>query len=69
MGDTLEEKIFKTHKEIKKRFDERCLGISFKTLDKKECCIVSQDHYKFGVPGKTREEAFLEAAKWVLSGV
>ena len=69
VGDTLDEKIFETHKEIKKRFDEKHIGISFKTLDKKECCIVSQDHYKFGVPGETREKAFLEAANWVLSSV
>lgn len=68
VGDMLDEKIFEAHKEIKKKFDEKHIAISFKTIDKKECCIVKQDHYKFGVPGDTREKAFLEAAAWVLDG-
>lgn len=73
LGVKLEEKkgsheeIFKIHKGIKKRFDEKNLGIRFDVVDKKHCCIVSQDHYKFGIPGETKELAFLEAARWILN--
>ena len=54
------------YRPIKEVLNKHLLEVYFRKREDKKICLVKQDHFMFGFPAETNEEALLMVAQWVL---
>jgi hypothetical protein len=59
-------KAFPCLSSLKEKLDFMGVKVEFEEKENKIFCFVIDGPFKMGAPGKSLEEAFVKAAKWVL---
>ena len=54
------------YRPIKEALNKNLLEVYFRKRGDKQICLVKQDHFMFGFPAETNEEALVKIAEWVL---